>query len=391
MQPLASEGDHAICAMPCGHVIGKSCGIQLLTKSKKCPYCNRPAGAKSLRRLFLPGSLLSPPSQDLQLENENLKKRLRELENQIEPLQVRRKIEQPTARNFQVSPSPLIAKKSGSFARCGVFDDAGNFFFCSTEEPSSVQVYDSAFRVYATLPQAADCKNLEISRAGLLGWGTTGAFLISPGLEIVNFPGNFDPASLLFDSDLIDNIAKKRAENHQRQTLGSPDTPHTIFRVAENILCISRCSILRINPSGASVPFVENEIPKNSVSAARVRGPGNFFILSYRDPEPHLLIFEFLGESAKLACKISGFQNSFLRAKPAACHVSDMSTWKFIVAMIDEKSGFNVWRVGERVMEPTKFSSDHFVSHFDFFIGRNTVKLAAVSVKEVSIFELSLD
>lgn len=406
MQPLASEGDHAICAMPCGHVIGKSCGLQLLARAKKCPYCNHAASARTLRRLFLPGSLLvSQPSQELQAENESLKKRLRELEDRvagtIEPRDGKRKSENElidVSHDVQVVEAKMIATKQGSFAKCGVFDDAGNFYFCSKQEPCSVQIYDSDFRVLAWVPQISGCKNLEISKykrkskSYVLGWGSTGAVSISPDMEISNFPGNFQAASIIGHFQLTcDNLGRLVAGNREMKMLQFPDIPHSILAFSDYFLSISRKSVMKIHPEGAIEEFAANEIPGNSVSAARVRGPGNFFILSYRDPEPHLLLFEAFGKSAKLISKITGYRNPFVLSRPAACVISEIPTWKFAVAMIDEGAGFIVWRTTvESVGTPQKFPAEN-PAHFDFFLGGDGLKLAAVGPGSVSIFQLPLE
>lgn len=148
---IEEPGEHVLASLSCGHIFGKSCVEKWISMRKKCPQCNLRSSKRQIRRLFpslsydglsdiqpRPASNTSASSKDfhdsdspaileLRKENNELKRKLQELE------------ERKTMKSMnQPHSGPTYRSLFNTFGRSIILDyspDEGIFFITSCSNP----------------------------------------------------------------------------------------------------------------------------------------------------------------------------------------------------------------------------------------------------------------
>ena len=148
---IQDSGDHVLASLSCGHIFGKSCVEKWISMRKKCPQCNLRSSKRQIRRLFPSLSydglsdsqplvsnttaaskdvhdIDSPSILELKKENNELKRKLQELEE--------RKAMNLIDRSH---PFPADCSLLCNFGRSIILDytpEEGIFFISSCSNPS---------------------------------------------------------------------------------------------------------------------------------------------------------------------------------------------------------------------------------------------------------------
>ena len=411
LQPLDSEGAHAICFLPCGHVIGHSCGLKQLQQHKKCPFCNKQATAKQLKRLYLPSPLpVQQATEELKSENLNLKRKLQEMEVEVKRARIASQgdsygsVQEEEQIKFpKTVPSlKLLAQEAGLLARFGEFDKFGSFYFCSMANPPCLKVFDGDFRVVAYSPAISASRNincfyLDKDEPTINIWGLEGCVRIFMDARTEFFAGQYE----LGWGSLIQEICIEKtgmcAVNGRDLVRYKTPLPHSIVKFEDTSLT-GRVTFLLISRDGAQlVKSTEwlpvSRFPTGSVSAAKVTRSTCSFVLAFRSCSDAWLEVRTLENGIlTLIAKLVGHKNSYTLCRPACCQLNEK---EYVAVMLDEGVGFCVWRFS-RSVEPIspvlRWTSPVNISHMDIYeVAWNKWRIATLATTIVQIHELHLE
>ncbi|EAY04444.1 hypothetical protein TVAG_396310 [Trichomonas vaginalis G3] len=110
MGPLATEGEHRVCSLKCGHIFGYKCIVEWLNTKSTCPACNSPATVESIIPLYWRGGKVIKNSELIMLtqENEKLKAENAEI---IQSLSSNQTSQYSQASYFPSYPTILMTKE----------------------------------------------------------------------------------------------------------------------------------------------------------------------------------------------------------------------------------------------------------------------------------------
>lgn len=353
LQPVETEGEHAPAALPCGHCLGWHCiNKYLTTAAKRCPLCQRPCKANSLRKLFLPAVVTSPAEESTALAT--LKRQLEEKEEELREL--RKKIRSSSKLNIVNRKYELRAK----FGKC--LDSDGT--------DSVIYAVDNGIYVLDVRRMTSNCIVKDIGDIIFynedLVVGSERIFLPEENMKIEIPCAPVKYFSFISDDYRIflssNGKIHKMDRNFSFTQLDFP-TNLPITTVVEADELHNLCFTFKETFLYTAGEFTKKSYHPHVISSTVLVSDAPLFVTSHRgDHSPPYLLVSRLNEdlNIQVLARLDGHTLPFATCRPAAIHINDRDIF---VAATDKVGAVAFWRVpvGENKI-PIRVESKCFIS-----------------------------